>query len=469
MEDSSTVTQVYYDLLDLSEEAKHSFLQDLAHTQPALYQQLLPLLQSDSQLTQLLGFHVDQLVEADLDFSGRTIDKYQLTHELGRGGMGVVYAAHRADETFEQQLAIKFIQPTLIQILGKRALFTEAQLLARLNHPCIAKVFDGGEYEECVYIVMEKVEGKTLDRFVYEHKPETQGKLTLFKRICHAIEHAHQNQILHADIKPENILVDRDFQPKLLDFNLTQTRHRKNDVNAGELIAFSEQYASPEHQAGQFLTQQSDIFSLGKILAMLFPEAHGDIQAVINKAIAHDPQDRYASATELRQDIEHIQLYRPISLKQHLPLYCTQRLIQRRPLPAAMVALLVVCAVAFSSVLMVQNHRLTEEKLVAENMMFEVTSMMFHARGSENALMSVGAMLDLSRRRILSNPDLPKSVKQRLLMIMMTPAPNKPNLSKPKMDAMQCTTPKAHSVNLSPIINKAICRPTNSNRISKQV
>ncbi|MGF1688763.1 serine/threonine protein kinase [Photobacterium japonica] len=438
---SSSITQVYYDLLDLDDAAQQARIRDLAHSHPALHQQLLPLLENTTPLTQLLGFHINQLVGADFDFSGHNIDKYQLTHELGRGGMGVVYAAHRADETFEQQLAIKFIQPTLIQILGKRALFTEAQLLARLNHPCIAKVFDGGEYQECVYIVMERVAGKTLDRFVHEHAPDRQGKLTLFKRICHAIEHAHQNHILHADIKPENILVDRDCQPKLLDFNLTQTLHRQNDIDAGTLIAFSEQYASPEHQAGRFLTQQSDIFSLGRILAMLFPQATGDILAVIDKATANEPQARYASTTELRQDIEHILLCQPISLKQHLVFYCTKKLIQRRPFPTAMVCLLVLSAMVFSSVLVVQNRRLVEEKMVAENMMFEVTSMMFHARGSDNALLSVSAMLDLSRRRILSNPDLPKSVKQRLLMIMMTPAPDKPNLTPiPRAQQIQTTT-----------------------------
>ncbi|KFK63001.1 serine/threonine protein kinase, partial [Vibrio vulnificus] len=121
---------------------------------PDVYRALTPLIQPHEHepFTALLGFHANHATEIPLDLSNQLIDKYQLTHELGRGGMGVVYAAYRADETFEQQLAIKFIQPSLTQVLGKKALFDEAQLLARLNHPCIAKVIDGGVHQDSVYI-----------------------------------------------------------------------------------------------------------------------------------------------------------------------------------------------------------------------------------------------------------------------------------------------------------------------------
>lgn len=129
-------------------------------------------------------------------------------------------------------------------MLGKRALFSEAQLLARLNHPCIAKVFDGGEYQGCVYIVMECVDGDTLNKYVQKKTLSTKNKLSIFKSICSAIEHAHQNHILHADIKPENILVDNLHQPKLLDFNLTQAINSNTGEQNNELVAFSREYAS---------------------------------------------------------------------------------------------------------------------------------------------------------------------------------------------------------------------------------
>ncbi len=225
MQLGSSKTQIYYHLLDLDDSQQQQYLATLQKSQPELYLQIAPLLaidQQQEQLTQLLGFCAHQATSHEVDLSGEVISKYRLTHELGRGGMGVVYAAQRADETFEQDLAIKFIQSNLSQVLGQRALFDEAQLLARLNHPYIAKVFDGGLHDDSVYIVMERVFGQTLDAYLSLLPMEDGDKLLLFKQICEAMEHAHQHQVLHADLKPENILIDRNKRPKLLDFNLTQ-------------------------------------------------------------------------------------------------------------------------------------------------------------------------------------------------------------------------------------------------------
>ncbi|MGF1735004.1 serine/threonine protein kinase [Photobacterium satsumensis] len=427
MQSSSTATEIFYQLLDANDEEKNFILSQIASENAKVYNELQQLLEaSDKQhLTSILGFNAQHAMGSELDFSGQIVDKYQITHELGRGGIGVVYAAHRADETFEQQLAIKFIQPQLTQILGKRALFSEAQLLARLNHPCIAKVFDGGEHQGCVYIVMECVEGETLDRYVQKNLLPVANKLKLFKNICLAIEHAHQNHILHADIKPENILVDSQRQPKLLDFNLTQVINNNAGKKESELVAFSREFASPEQQCGGFLTQQSDIYSLGKVLLFLFPQSPADIKAIIEKATQSEPEQRYSGMSELRNDVENILANRPVSMKQGMPLYCMGKFIQRRPVPFMSGILLIVTVGVFTATLAVQNQRLVAEKTIAENMMYEVTSMMFHSKGSDQALMSVGAMLDISRRRILSNPDLPKHIKQKLLMIMMTPTPDK--------------------------------------------
>lgn len=160
----------------------------------------------------------------------------------------------------------------------------------------------------------------------------------------------------------------------------------------------------------------------------MLPDANTDIQSVIEKAIQAQPEHRYSSVSELRCDIENILTHRPISVKQNLPLYCLGKFVQRRPVPFMSGFLLVITIAVFTTTLTVQNQRLVEEKTIAENMMYEVTSMMFHSKGSDQALMSVGAMLDISRRRILSNPDLPKHIKQRLLMIMMTPTPAKPKV-----------------------------------------
>ena len=422
---------MFYHLMDLSESEQKVYLKKIQTLQPELYKQLSPLISEPSeQFTQLLGFHAHQATYTELELTDTRVDKYQISRELGRGGMGIVYAASRADKTFEQDLAIKFIQPALSHILGKDALFEEAQLLARLNHPNIAKVFDGGVYQGSVYIVMEFIEGTTLSRYLETRPLSDKKKLRLFKSICLAIEHAHQNQILHADIKPENILIDKSFEPKILDFNLTQKLKNSHDESKGSVSAFSQTYASPEQIKGQFLCQQSDVYSLGKVLQLMFPDLTrgSDVACIINKAIQQDKRHRYSSVVEMRHDIQHVLTCRPISLKLHKPIYVTKQLLQRRPLASLLTAMLVASGVIFSSALIYKNQQLEIEKQIAEEMMFEVTSLLFHAKGDRNAQMSISSMLELTRRRILSNPDIPKEVKQKMLLAMMTPVPSKQNL-----------------------------------------
>ena len=424
--------------MDLSDAAKSLYLERLEQEQPSLYQQILPLINevSSEQITSLLGFHAQQATGSELSLTDTLVDKYYISHELGRGGMGVVYSASRADRTFEQDLAIKFIQPALTHILGKHALFQEAQLLAHLNHPCIAKVFDGGVYEESVYIVMERVEGETLSLYLQNRSFSEKQKLSLFKEICSAIEHAHQKQVLHADLKPENILIDPLGSPKILDFNLTQkvkqpAPHQSSDASI--LTAYSKAYASPEQIAGHFLTQQSDIYSLGKVLALIFDSSSNlDINLIVEKATNHEPYRRYASVSELRQDIVRILEFRPISLREKQPLYSLAKLLKRRPVQSALTILLLLSGATFSTAIFHKNVQLQKEKLVAEEMMYEVTSLLFHAKGSDAAKMSVGTMLELTRRRILSNPDLPKDVKQKMLLAILTPSPEKSVINKNK-------------------------------------
>ncbi|MEF1166598.1 serine/threonine-protein kinase [Vibrio campbellii] len=427
---SSSETQIYYHLLDLDDSQKQQYLDELQQSQPELYLQVAPLLASESeeeQLTELLGFGASLATTKEVDLTGEVISKYRLTHELGRGGMGVVYAALRADETFEQDLAIKFIQANLSNVLGKRALFDEAQLLARLNHPYIAKVFDGGLHGDSVYIVMERVFGQTLDSYLLLTPMEEDDKLLLFKQICQAMEHAHQHQVLHADLKPENILIDRNKRPKLLDFNLTQKVQSSSDDASPVLIAFSEKYASPEQQAGAFLTEQSDVYSLGKILALMFPDQPmwTDIYWVVRRATRTKAKRRYLNVRALRQDIECILERRPIEQKKHWPLYSTLRLVQRRPLPSVLSAILVLSGLLFGNTLIQKNIQLQQEKKIAEDIMYEVTRLVFHAKGQNIDQMSVSAMMELTRRRILSNPDIPKHIKQKMLLAMMTPVPEK--------------------------------------------
>lgn len=441
MQLETTETQVFYHLLDLNDRDKQAYLTQLKTQNPELYMEVLPLIEAEASdgLTQLLHFHASSAEQPEKNYTNQTIGRYQITHELGRGGMGVVYSACRADKIFDQKLAIKFLHLNLTNILDQQALFAEAQLLAKLNHPNIAKVFDGGIHEQTAYIVMEQVSGTSLDQLLTQTKLGIKDKIQLVQQICLGLEHAHLHGVVHGDIKPENILIEECQHVKLIDFNLTQnmTQNDAADSSTHGLLAFSQIYASPEQKSGQPICASSDIYSLGKLLSYLFPDEpiQSDIWTIQQKATQQNSADRYMSIQSLRADIESILAVRPISLKKHVPFYASKRLFQRHPIACCLAIVLCLSAGLFSTALVIKNHQLKQEKLIAENMMFEVTSMMFHSTAPQARHISAHTMLDLTRRRILSNPDIPKHIKQKMLIAMMTPAQNSKNISGEPVNA----------------------------------
>lgn len=424
-------TQVFYQLLDCSEEEQQKTLDTLKQSDPSLYQQVAASFadRSGLNISKLIHFHAQQFrsQQDTLDLSGQSVDKYQLIKPLGQGGMGQVYQAKRADQTFEQSLAIKFIHPALNKVLTTEYLYLEAQVLARLNHPHITKVYDAGTYNSMVYMVMEKVDGQDLTHFIERSHLTRLDKLRLFANIASAIAHAHQNQILHADIKPENILIDALGKPKIIDFNLMQKAESSSLTLQAPLLAYSEKFASPEQKSGAYLTNQSDIYSLGKLLAFMLPhpKPNSDEAWIINKATQVEAEQRYSSVEAMMEDVNNILSRRPISLKKHQPVYVLQQLIKRKPTAITLSALLVVSLCVFSITLVNKNRVLNKEKAIAEEMIFEMTHLLFHSKQSVDHDYSVQSMLELTRRRVLANPELPRELKQKMLLAMMTPVPER--------------------------------------------
>ncbi len=216
---------------------------------------------------------------------------------------------------------------------------------------------------------------------------EEDDKLLLFKQICQAMEHAHQHQVLHADLKPENILIDRNKRPKLLDFNLTQKVQSSSDDASPALIAFSEKYASPEQQAGAFLTELSDVYSLGKILALMFPDQPmwSDIYWVVRRATRTKAKQRYLNVRALRQDIECILERRPIEQKKHWPLYSTLRLVQRRPLPSVLSAILVLSGLLFGNTLIQKTYNCNKRRRLQKTSCTKSRALSFMPRGKTSS------------------------------------------------------------------------------------
>jgi non-specific serine/threonine protein kinase/serine/threonine-protein kinase len=210
-----------------------------------------------------------QLPVEELAASGLRIGVYRIVREIGRGGMGTVYLAERADEVFHQQVAIKLIKRGMDTDLVLSRFRAERQILASLDHPNIARLLDGGTTEDGLpYFAMEYIEGKPIDAFADEHRLSIAERLGLFLQVCAAVSYAHQHLIVHRDIKPVNILVTADGAPKLLDFGIAKVLQADDDVTATAtgLRMLTPEYASPEQVEGQHATTVSDVYSLGVVL-----------------------------------------------------------------------------------------------------------------------------------------------------------------------------------------------------------
>ncbi len=210
--------------------------------------------------------------EALPDASGQRVDRYRLLSLLGRGGMGAVYRAVRADD-FEKAVAVKLLRGGLASEEALRSFETERRLLARLEHACIARLYDGGSTTDGQpYLVMELVQdGRPLHLHCAERQLGTRARLELFLRVCEAVQHAHRNLVVHRDLKPGNILVTPDGTPKLLDFGIARllpdpAAGPGATATATVLQALTPDYASPEQVRGETIGVSTDVYSLGVIL-----------------------------------------------------------------------------------------------------------------------------------------------------------------------------------------------------------
>ncbi len=199
------------------------------------------------------------------------LGNYRVLGEIGRGGMGSVYAAVRVDDAFKKRVAIKVMRRGLDteDMLARFEL--ERQVLGAISHPNIARVFDAGVTPDGrPYFVMELVEGKPIDRYCDEHNLSLQARLELFRKVCAAVHVAHQNLVVHRDIKPANILVTKDGEPKLLDFGIAKLLNPEmaaiDPMTRPDQRLLTYEYASPEQVTGDPITTASDVYALGVLL-----------------------------------------------------------------------------------------------------------------------------------------------------------------------------------------------------------
>ncbi len=212
------------------------------------------------------GYIAGTTVEA-----GTRIGNYEIVRQVGKGGMGVVYEAFRCDDEFHHAVAIKLVAHGLDSAQLINRFKSERKLLAGLNHPNIARIFDGGTTGDGrPYFVMELIKGRALMDYGREEQLSLDKRLELFRSICAAVQHAHQRMIVHRDIKPGNILVTNEGEPKLLDFGIAKVLEASHDQAATMTLTGAQvmtpDYASPEQVRGEEVTTATDIYSLGAVL-----------------------------------------------------------------------------------------------------------------------------------------------------------------------------------------------------------
>src|SRR5262245_4976818 len=211
---------------------------------------------------------------------GRQLGHYRLLSQLGAGGMGEVYLAARADDQYRKQVAIKLVKRGMDTDNILRRFRQERQILAALDHPNIARLLDGGVSEDGLpYFVMEYITGAPITEYCDSHQLSTEARLKLFRQVCAAVHYAHQNLVVHRDLKPGNILVTEEGAPRLLDFGIAKVFNPELasptlDLTAPEMRLMTPEYASPEQVRGEPITTASDIYSLGVVLYELLTGHH---------------------------------------------------------------------------------------------------------------------------------------------------------------------------------------------------
>jgi eukaryotic-like serine/threonine-protein kinase len=350
---------------------------------------------------------------------GHRVGPYRLRQQLGRGGMGDVYLAER-EEGFEQWVALKLVQAGFETRDAMRRFERERQILARLAHPNISRLLDGGTSDDGrPYFAMELVDGTPIDRYCSERRLSLRARLELLLPICDALQFAHRNLVVHRDLKPSNILVTADGVAKLLDFGIAKIlRQRPAGGESGSGPAAADpgaaatqlgerpmtlRYASPEQLRGDPISTASDVYGVGLLLYQLLTgrlpcdldrlepiavtravleerpaapsqaaldtepmvrrrQLAGDVDAIVGKALSKDPSARYASVEQLAADLRRHLEHRPVRARRATLACRAGKFARRNRFRLATAAAILALVVGFTAALVRQLER-TERAL----------------------------------------------------------------------------------------------------------
>jgi eukaryotic-like serine/threonine-protein kinase len=273
------IKSIFHDAVEQPPGERAAYVRSRCDGDEALASEIECLLAAHDQATSFIEAPAaDSTIEAETEPSeqmiGRRIGAYELTGEIGRGGMGTVYLAERADGLYRKSVAVKLARCGTGSDFIIQRFRNERRILASLDHPNIARLLDGGATEDGVpYFVMEYVYGKSIVQYCEDNALPIRERLNLFLSVCSAVAYAHQCSIVHRDIKPSNILVSSEGLPKLLDFGIAKLLEPEpssnGDSTATALRLMTPEYASPEQVRGDPVTPASDVYALGVLLYQL--------------------------------------------------------------------------------------------------------------------------------------------------------------------------------------------------------
>ncbi|MEO5717452.1 MAG: serine/threonine-protein kinase [Chthoniobacterales bacterium] len=410
-EDYIRLQEIFLAAVDLPLGERAAFLKEKCGDDAGLRQEVEALIAFDGQ-TDDFTEQVESAIPENLfaneesePLVGRHFGAYQIVREIGRGGLGTVYLAERADEEYRKEVAIKVVRRGLDTEDILQRFRHERQILAQLDHPNIARLIDGGTTEDGQpYFVMDYVPGATLLEFCAAENLDTDARLRLFRKVCEAVSYAHRNLVIHRDLKPSNILVTKEGTPVLLDFGIAKLLTSDEDAFTQTIPALrvmTPVYASPEQVKGDRITTSSDVYSLGVLLYELLTgrkpyrltstkpdevsraitgqeptrpsdnrplelrnqqSLKGDLDNIILMALRKEPERRYASAERFSEDIRRHLEGLPVSARQDTFSYRAQKFVQRNKIGVAAAAIVFLTLVGGIVVTLVQAERVVQER-----------------------------------------------------------------------------------------------------------
>ena len=384
----SRVREHFHAALELDGDARARYLDDIAARDMKLRNEVEALLDATAKSEAYFERVSDVVSQIPLDGQlpqDRLVGRWRLLRLIGRGGMGSVYLAERADGEFEKRVAIKILPVGLGDEHSRDRFLQERQILARLVHDNIARLLDGGVMEDGTpYFVMDYVDGQPIDEYCEARSLDLRERMKLVLQVARGVQYAHRNLVIHRDLKPGNLLVEKNGHVRLLDFGIAKFLESDEQAQLTQLAwrPATPVFASPEMLSGAAVDITTDVYSIGVLMYLLTtgklplsydglslsemqhhaatvtplpvselnPEASRDLDAIVAQSLAKAPTDRYASVESLINDIENYLDGVPVAARVPSAWYKARLFVRRHRAAVSFAALLVMSLAAIAAV-----------------------------------------------------------------------------------------------------------------------